>query len=682
MKYFVVFLIISLAIFSGKSQTITCSVTTLPSFGNSQIFFSSSPQKYSVSATGLTSNLILNAATGFEISLVCAQQFSGSISIIPNSGNVSATNIYVRFSPSTTGSISGNITHTSIGAIQRVISAIGSGTNWSIPSNYYSTASGNGSTLKTSLYTKISGSTTALSYAGLWTAFNSTDIGYNGKIWDVYSTSVCETSPYTYTYSTDQCGNYSVEGDCYNREHSFPQDWFNSASPMYTELFHIYPTDGKVNGMRSNYPYGVVTSPTWTSQLGAKLGNNTSSGYSGIVFEPVDEYKGDLARTYFFMATRYENIIGGWYSNSTQADAILIANNSSTVYKTWYLNLMLAWHNQDPISTKEINRNNAIYSLQNNRNPFIDSPQFVKKIWGGSIPSKPTLACSGISFTNKTSTSMQINWRSGNGNKRIVVIKAGAAVNAMPVDSNYYLANAVFGSGTQMGSGNYVVYNGSGSSVVVSGLTWNVNYFATIYEYNGWYSTSNYQTSGALSGNSILPVVWLDFNAELINSDQIKLDWSTASEINNSRFEIERTFDNKNWETIGNVKGNGNTNSISNYQFIDNALTTINQQSSTIYYRLKQVDFDGKFEYSKTVSVKLLENNKIEISPNPFTDEISLKIPLIYKNNLIEIFDLTGRKVFEKIILDSEVKINLNSITDKGLYFLKVDECIFKIYKD
>ncbi len=78
----------------------------------------------------------------------------------------------------------------------------------------------------------------------------------------------------------------------------------------------------------------------------------------------------------------------------------------------------------------------------------------------------------------------------------------------------------------------------------------------------------------------------------------------------------------------------------------------------------------------------MFEDNKIEISPNPFTDEITLKIPLIYKNNLIESFDLTGRKVFEKIILDSEVKINLNSITDKGLYFLKVDECIFKIYKD
>lgn len=251
-----------------------------------------------------------------------------------------------------------------------------------IPAGYYDNATGKtGAALKTALYTIIKGHT-VISYEGLINAYKTTDQKPDGTIWDMYSN--C-----TYTIGTKQCGNYSVECDCYNREHSFPQSWFAKASPMVSDLFHIYPTDGKVNGMRDNYPYGTVTAPTYTSGNGSKLGPCSFPGYTGKVFEPLDEYKGDFARTYFYMATRYENLIASWQSNGNANE--ILNGTSFPCYDEWFLNLLFTWNAADPVSQKEIDRNNVIYKdFQHNRNPFIDHPEYANLIWGinTSISSK------------------------------------------------------------------------------------------------------------------------------------------------------------------------------------------------------------------------------------------------------------------------------------------------------
>jgi hypothetical protein len=174
---------------------------------------------------------------------------------------------------------------------------------------------------------------------------------------------------------------------------------------MYSDLFHLYPTDGYVNGMRSNYPFGEVGTASYTSSNGSKLGNCTYPGYSGTVFEPIDEYKGDFARTYFYMATRYENVIAGWYSNSTEANDVL-QNNSFPVYETWFLNMLGEWCVADPVSQKEIDRNNAVYAIQNNRNPFIDHPEYIYSIWGvsatGTAPTITTPSSANVTTTTAT----------------------------------------------------------------------------------------------------------------------------------------------------------------------------------------------------------------------------------------------------------------------------------------
>jgi len=240
------------------------------------------------------------------------------------------------------------------------------------PTGYYNAAVGkSGAALRSALQTIITNGHSVTSYAGLYTAYGTTDVNPStGKIWDMYSN--C-----TFTYGTDE--NHGANGaEClnYNREHTSPQSWFSGASPMYSDLFNAYPTDSKVNGERGNYPYGEVGSATYTSGNGSKVGASTMAEYSGVVFEPINDYKGDLARTYLYMATRYAGLCETWGSGATD----IYGSNSG--FSTYGVALYLKWTRQDPVSIKETRRNDAVQGVQNNRNPFIDHPELSEYIWG------------------------------------------------------------------------------------------------------------------------------------------------------------------------------------------------------------------------------------------------------------------------------------------------------------
>ena len=241
------------------------------------------------------------------------------------------------------------------------------------PANYYNSANGlTGNPLKVALHNIIKGHT-SISYSQLWNAFWSTDNKGNGVVWDMYSDRPNGTPPYTYYLGQDQCGNYSGEGDCYNREHSWPQSWFNDQTTPRSDLHHIFPVDGFVNGKRANYPFGEVRSASWTSQNGSKLGTCKTTGYSGIVFEPIDEYKGDFARALMYMSVRYYGEDSNWGSSDMTNKAEILP---------WAINMLMRWNEQDPVSQKERDRNNAIYNdYQHNRNPFVDHPEYARMIW-------------------------------------------------------------------------------------------------------------------------------------------------------------------------------------------------------------------------------------------------------------------------------------------------------------
>lgn len=242
----------------------------------------------------------------------------------------------------------------------------------------------NGSALKTTLHQLIANHND-LGWP-LWFYFPKTDSLPVNRVWDIYSDNPTSGPAYNLYFGSDQCGTYSQEGDCYNHEHTWPSTYFNDAFPMRSDLHHVLPTDGFVNNKRSNFPYGKVNGAlSWTAQNGAKLGkSNTYPNYTLNVFEPIDSFKGDLARIYFYMSTRYQGEDANWADWEMANKAVL---------KDSAVALLLRWHHSDPVSAKEIKRNNAIALLQNNRNPFIDYPIFADCIWG-------TANCSGLTTNN------------------------------------------------------------------------------------------------------------------------------------------------------------------------------------------------------------------------------------------------------------------------------------------
>ncbi|MEP6674300.1 MAG: endonuclease [Ferruginibacter sp.] len=434
---------------------------------------------------------------------------------------------------------------------------------------YYATATGTCQTLKTNLKNIISANTTVLSYTpGLWNAYYYTDQHRNDAntatiIWDMYSDNPAGAEPYTYTWGTNQCGSYSGEGNCYNREHSMPQSYFNSAEPMVSDLHHIFPVDGKVNGERNNYPYGEVTSPTITTQNGSKLGTGNNFGYTATVFEPRNEYKGDFARAQLYMAVRYEDVINTWYSNGSANDVLLspadqpnAVSRKLQVFDDWYIQLLYKWHLQDPVSQKEIDRNNAIYDTlindgglkkQGNRNPFVDHPEFVSMIW----------QC------------------------------------------------------------------------------------------------------------SVIPVTLIDFKATK-TSNAIMLQWYATRETNFKQYIIERSINGINYTAIGTVAGQN----LANYSFSDDKLPDV----QTIYYRLKLIDIDESFNYSKIVSVRLNKLFDATVYPNPAKDLVTLKLQSApAANGTMIISDITGRTVKQQRTSGGQSSIETDiRYLPSGRYFIKL----------
>ena len=272
---------------------------------------------------------------------------------------------------------------------------------------YYQAADSKQGSALFSALTTISGGVTysyhKMSYDDLYDAYLTSDVypaGHPnaGKLWDMYSTTL-------WVPGEKECGNYSVEGDCYNREHSLPKSWFGGSGNYKStnqgcDLGHLVPTDGKVNSMRSNFAFGEVGSATYTSNGGlSKLGysvdelsvdsatisgTSLSSVPSDKVFEPADEYKGDFARIYMYMRARYASL------DLAQADGGMVhftsttsaANESQYGWTDYSVILLMKWHRQDPVSQKEIDRNNEMERMQGNRNPFIDYPILAEYLWG------------------------------------------------------------------------------------------------------------------------------------------------------------------------------------------------------------------------------------------------------------------------------------------------------------
>ena len=273
---------------------------------------------------------------------------------------------------------------------------------------YYQKANGKkGRELKTAMY-QIINTPSVMDYDSLWTAYRYSDAIPTDTvpiIWDMYS---CKSAYSIYT-NLHKNGKYGTDPEGtkgFQREHSMPKSWFNPVAksgtsftykdiwPHYSDLTHLIPAEGIVNNKRSNNPYGTNNGEWYTSEEGfSKMGACTySSDYTGRCFEPNDMYKGDLARIYFYMVTAYEKKQPTW---SSTGDGIgdhcgtwtgdmfnLEDDDPYQPFAPWAFDMLMKWAKDDPVSQKEIDRNEAIYKMQGNRNPFVDYPGLEDYIWG------------------------------------------------------------------------------------------------------------------------------------------------------------------------------------------------------------------------------------------------------------------------------------------------------------
>lgn len=191
--------------------------------------------------------------------------------------------------------------------------------------------------------------------------------------WDMYSSEV-------YLLLSSQTARSSFSANKMQREHSVPKSWWSQNgnveyTPAYSDMWNLYPSDGPANQAKLNYPLGLTSSTTFNNGI-SKIGN-AQTGYGGgsqKVFEPADEYKGDFARAYLYVATVYDDL--NWVVN------YMFRKEAYPTVQPWAIQMLLEWCRKDPVSQKEIDRNNAVEQQQGNRNPFIDFPELVEYIWG------------------------------------------------------------------------------------------------------------------------------------------------------------------------------------------------------------------------------------------------------------------------------------------------------------
>lgn len=408
-------------------------------------------------------------------------------------------------------------------------SALAQGPNNS--GNYYQNADGKkGAALKTALFNIISPHTN-IGYDGLYEAYKKTDKRADGYVRDWYSNAT------NYTWG-DKGGN-SAEGAGWNREHTVPQSWFGSGNPK-SDVVQVVPTDCWVNGMRSNHPLAEVgTVDKHSKNNYSKLGSCKTAGYSGTVFEPNDEIKGDLARIYFYMVTCYEDKATGWGHS-------VFSSSKYPGFTDWYLTMLLRWSKQDPIDEVERTRNLAVWDVQGNRNPFVDYPGLEEYVWG----SKKEQA---FSYDNYEGTGTDVDYvaqpvltpEEGSYKDQVVVSMScateGAVIYYTTNNTNATTGSKVYtepitltetttlkaiavkdGTSSFQTTATYTITNGGGDPKPVEGMiAFGNDLFNT--NFDGSISGNNLGTFSGTEGDITVVYAKGDGTNQFINNEQIRL---------------------------------------------------------------------------------------------------------------------------------------------------------------
>ncbi|HTO14189.1 MAG TPA: endonuclease [Edaphocola sp.] len=454
---------------------------------------------------------------------------------------------------------------------------------------YQGTSNDSGFTLKKKLHTIISNQSISWNYSDIPEFYKQTDrdlyYEQDSSLLDIYSENPTGADPYNYYYENNSLiAGASSEGEGWNREHIYSQSFFYNNYPMYSDLHALVPADARVNQRRSNYPFGKVDIPTFTSLNGTKVGPSNMLGFTNTVTEPIDEFKGDVARMLLYMAVRYENLLP-WFNYTNVRNPL--DSLSEKAFKDWSLNILLQWHQQDPVSQKEMDRNNIIFTIQGNRNPFIDHPEFANAIWtnlpsNNSIPDAPYR----IDIDKKGAHFIVISWP--------------------PVPDIDLLGYEVFLNNENVGTTTMNTY-------VLDHLDTNSNYNIKVRSYSTSYIFSPFT----------------QLNTTTLNSDTF------SSELFISKVIVGTEF-NKAIELTNNT---GHTVDLRNYYL---NIRQQNLSSGNLYWSSNKIQLEGTLEHhdklvilNPLANLNCIDNNKANILSNatPLQLDGNFAIELSYKDN-------------------------------------------------
>lgn len=374
---------------------------------------------------------------------------------------------------------------------------VGMTTAAAVPSGYYDNAKNKSDrALMAALHSIIDGHTKR-SYQQLWSDFEKTDC--NG------TTIIDRYADTQYTYGSDQCGNYSGVGYCYNREHSIPNSWWggSDSDTAYTDLHHLFPVDGWVNNERGNHPFGNCANGA--AKGTGKLGACTFSGYNGTVFEVADEYKGDFARVYFYFATRYMSRMSDYTSGTGN---VVFTASTYLGLTNWAINQLLEWHRNDPVSTLETNRNDAVYSIQRNRNPFVDNPELVEYIWGNKKGSvwNPSGAPTPTLTSPTSGSTVNVGTHTGEGVSKTITVKGANLTKALTISVSgtgfSVTPTSITAANANNGTSVTVTYNGTQSNATGTLTVSSTEVNATVN------LTASYQSGGGQTEDEEVIETW------------------------------------------------------------------------------------------------------------------------------------------------------------------------------
>jgi endonuclease I len=564
-----------------------------------------------------------------------------------------------------------------------------------IPTGYYNNATGSGYTLKTQLKNIITNGHSPKTYDQLFdlaTGYRATDVDdfyeNDGSVMDMYSENPTSTDPYNYSYyanPSEKCGNYNSEMDCYNGEHLMPQSVYSSNMPMVGDIHQVVPTDGYVNNGRGSLAFGETNSPSTTYMNGSKRGTSSVTGYSGVVFEPIDEFKGDIARCLLYFAVRYENQVASWSHP-------MLNGTSDQVYTDWFIAMLLDWHNNDVVNDRERNRNNKAYIHQGNRNPFIDHPEYVNIIWNPTPDTEAPTDPTNLIASNPTDQTINLNWTAStdniavssydiyvDGTNSFNTTNTAFTVTGLSADTNYcFTIKAKDATGNESGFSNQACETTTNNGVGVNCLA---ESFENIPANNGSYLTRNWtgDDGGSWIATDARTDQTIDNRAITIRNGSLTAP-STSGGIGNLTVSTKRVFGG----TSGtfNLKVNGNIVSTIAYgdQDVVQPITipNINIEGNV------SIVIDGNSVASNRVvfddlswtcytelNVNDYQFNDITIYPNPVSNILNIQFNNS-KETQVEIYNILGKRVLTKTISQSQ-SINVENLKS-GIYILKITQ--------